>query len=247
MARRKFNVLKYSIYCYTCPITSEIFYVGQDSKRGVRGAATDQHNHGIVQHKLNKLFALGLQPIITRLCQFDSVIDGDPVKELNRAETYWIAEGRRLGWPLTNMTDGGDVTSGWACLEETRLKISLANRGKKRTPEQCERNAEAHRGLQHSNETKTKMSRTRKGRALSDDHVEALKATWHEHHDESTFEKIAASKRGKPRNAATRAKLSASLKGKPWSEARKRAHQTRSESRLDQIVQVDQSESLTTS
>lgn len=226
----KFKLPKYSIYCYACPLTGEIFYVGQDSKHGKRGDATDQHVHGIVQHKLNKLFERSMQPIITRLCWFETSRGSDPVKALNDAEIYWIAEGRRLGWPLVNMTDGGDVTSGWACLEETRMKISMANSGKKRTFEQCARIAEAHRGHEHSDETRAKMSETRKGKALSDEHVEALKATWHEHHDEETFEKIAASKRGKPRDAATRAKLSASLKGKPWSEARRRAHQARGES-----------------
>ncbi len=227
MGRHKFNVLKYSIYCYTCPITSEIFYVGQDSKHGERGAATDQHNHGIVQHKLNKLLAVGMQPIITRLCQFDSVVDDDSAKELNRAEVYWIAEGHRLGWPLTNMTDGGDVTSGWACLEETRLKISLANTGKKRTTEQCERLGDSHRGLKASEETKARMSRARKGKSLSEAHVEALRTTWHEHHTEETFEKIAASKRDIPRDADTKKKISVSLKGKPWSAARRAAEEAK--------------------
>ena|SRR3990167_4352717 len=112
-----FNVLRYSIYCYACPNTGEIFYVGQDSKRGKRGQATDQHNHGAVQHKLNKLFTLNLQPIITRLCQFDT---GD----LNSAEVYWIEEGKRRGWPLLNIVEGGKVTSGWPCAEETKMKKS---------------------------------------------------------------------------------------------------------------------------
>lgn len=221
MPRSNFNICKYSIYCYMCPITSEIFYVGQDSKNGRRGAATNQHVHGIVQHKLNKLLNQNLQPVITRLCQFD--IANNPSEALNDAEIYWIAEGRRRGWPLVNMTEGGYVTSGWACLEETRLKISVANSGKKRTTEQRTRMVEAHRGLTASDETKAKMSQTRKGRALSEQHIESLKSTWHENHTEESFEKIAASKRGKPRDAKTRSRLSASLKGKPWSEARKNA------------------------
>ncbi len=221
MTSAKFIVAKYSIYCYACPITGEIFYVGQDSKRGKRGSATDQHVHGTVQHKLNKLFSLGKQPIITRLCQFD--ISTNAFDELNNAEIYWIAEGRRLGWPLLNLTQGGFVTSGWKCADHVRAKISAANKGKKRIPEQCKRNGEAHRGKKASEETRKKMSKTRKGRKFSEEHIDALKETWHEYHTEESFEKISASKRGKPRDAETRAKLSKALKGKPWSEARRAA------------------------
>jgi hypothetical protein len=222
MARKfTYTAKRYSIYCYTCPITNEIFYVGQDHKYGTRGDSIDQHNHGSVQHKLNKLFRFGLKPKITRLFQFDT--SNDPTKDLNEAEIFWIAEGWRLGWPLLNCTIGGKVTSGWACYAETRAKISAANKGKKRTPEQRKRNADARRGLRHSEETRQKMSQTRKGRSFSEAHRDALKASWHEHHDAETAEKIAASKRGKPRDAETKKKLSESLKGKPWSEARRNA------------------------
>jgi hypothetical protein len=178
------------------------------------------------------LLARGLKP--EAIIIEDLGIDGTM---LNEREKFWIEHHRQNDAPLTNLTVGGDgyVLSpehrakllasnvGRTCSLETRAKISASNRGKKRTPEQCERNAEAHYGLKASEETKAKMSRVRKGRALSDEHVEALRSTWYEHHDEETFEKIAASKRGKPRDAATRAKLSASLKGKPWSEARRGA------------------------
>jgi hypothetical protein len=154
------------------------------------------------------------------LCQFDS-------DDVNRAEIYWIAEGRRLGWPLLNLTDGGRVTHGWRCSDETRAKISVANTGRKRTPEQCKRVGDAHRGLKQSDETKAKRSQSLSGRPLSDSHVEALKATWYEKHTPETFEKMGAPKRGKPRDAATRAKLSVSLKGKPWSAARRASHRPR--------------------
>jgi hypothetical protein len=220
--------MRYSIYCYTCPITNEIFYVGQDSHYGKRGLAITQHFHGAVQHKLRRLLEKHLQPIITRLCQFENSVD--PSEELNRAEIYWMAEGRRLGWPLMNVVEGGRVTSGWSCTEETRMKISLANRGKKRSLEQRVRIAEAHRGLKASIETRTKMSKTRKNRPKSQEHIEAILASRSQWTDEFAAEvgkKIAASKRGKPRDDATRTKISAKLKGKPWSEARRAAQQAK--------------------
>ena len=214
--------MHYSVYCYVCPIASEIFYVGQDTKYGVRGLATDQHCHGHVQHKLSKLLSEGLQPIITRLCQFDHN-DHD---ELNRAEIYWIAEGRQRGWPLLNDTPGGKVTSGWSCYPETKLKISLANTGKKRTPEQCKRSGDAHRGLKMSEETRAKMSRAQTGRIITEEHVIAIlesKASWTPEFAAQVGEKIATSKRGKPRDEETKRKISTRLKGKPWSEARRAA------------------------
>lgn len=222
MRRKKFTEARYSIYCYTCPLTGEIFYVGQDTKHGRRGAATHEHNHGLVQDKLNSLFALGLEPVITRLCQFDTTDRAD----LNRAEIYWIALGRALGWPLLNLTDGGDVTFGWKCYEATKLKISIANTGKKRTPEQCKRNGDAHRGIRPSAETLAKRSASLKGKPKTPEHIAAVRAArdkWSPEFAAQVFEKVAASKRGKPRDAETRAKLSKALKGKPWSEARRRA------------------------
>ncbi len=31
-----------------------------------------------------------------------------PARDWPLRERHWIAEGRRLGWPLTNVSDGGD-------------------------------------------------------------------------------------------------------------------------------------------
>lgn len=47
--------------------------------------------------------------------------------------------------------------------KETREKISKANRGKKRTEEQRERISLGHRGIKRSEETKRRMSLARKG------------------------------------------------------------------------------------
>lgn len=50
--------------------------------------------------------------------------------ELNSAEMYWIANGRKWGWPLTNATDGGDGCVMPRTAEHNR-KISEAQKGEK--------------------------------------------------------------------------------------------------------------------
>lgn len=42
------------------------------------------------------------------------------------AERWWIAFGRALGWPLTNLTDGGDGISGYQHRSESRAKARAA-------------------------------------------------------------------------------------------------------------------------
>jgi len=50
---------------------------------------------------------------------------------LDIAEQWWIAYGRASGWPLTNLTDGGEGTTGWSMRPETKEKIAATKRGRK--------------------------------------------------------------------------------------------------------------------
>lgn len=49
--------------------------------------------------------------------------------------------------PLTNLTNGGEGQSGFIFSKERNLKISKSNSGRKRTPEQNERNRISHMGI----------------------------------------------------------------------------------------------------
>ena len=97
------------------------------------------------------------------------------------AERRWIKQYREDGWNLWNMTPGGDGVVGVPLSEEhkrkialyqkekhvsleTREKISRANRGKKRTPEQIEHNRLVHMGYRWTEEAKKKLSKTLSGR-----------------------------------------------------------------------------------
>ena len=64
---------------------------------------------------------------------------------------------------LRNLTDGGDGASGWIPSEETRRKLSEANKGKIRSEEHKRKYREAKKGKIHSEEHKRKISEAKKG------------------------------------------------------------------------------------
>lgn len=83
---------------------------------------------------LRKLAAEGFQPEIHVL---EEVVNPD---DLEPAEIRWIAEARTDGWPLTNLTDGGEGMRGFTHGPEAREKIRQAKLGKPR-PDLAARNA----------------------------------------------------------------------------------------------------------
>ena len=92
---------------------------------------------------------------------------------------------------------------------ETRRKMSLAKKGKKRSPFSEEHKLKmslAHKGKPFSEEHKLKMSLARKGKPLSEEHKR----------------KMSLAHKGKPVSEETRRKMSLARKGKPFSEEHKR-------------------------
>ena len=117
----------YSIYVYQDPRTYEYFYVGSDARFGKRGNKwRPPHSGPYVNNKLFKFQRLGLKPIVHRLFEFDECENA--FEQLKAAEIYWIAEGKRRGWPLTNGTDGGDGMLGRKHTDEEIRKITEARR-----------------------------------------------------------------------------------------------------------------------
>lgn len=82
---------------------------------------------------------------------------------LKAAERWWIVFGRACGWPLTNLTDGGDGLSGHVFSLEHRAKIGAARRGLIRSSEVREKIAAALRGKKRSAESIVKQLESRKG------------------------------------------------------------------------------------
>lgn len=121
------------------------------------------------------------------------IIEEVSIERWQERERYWIAFYRAQGLDLANGTDGGDGVH-----------------GRKRTPEERARISEALKGNQYS-----------KGRKHPPEEIARRAAAMKGHSVRpDTGEKIAATKRGKPRSEATKAKLSAALTGKTLPEER---------------------------
>ncbi|MFA5750650.1 MAG: NUMOD3 domain-containing DNA-binding protein [Candidatus Shapirobacteria bacterium] len=150
----------YSIYVYQDPRTYEFFYVGSDARFGKRGNNWHfPHAGPFVNNKLYKLERLGLKPIIHRLIEFDEC--DNAYEKLKDAEIYWIAEGKRRGWPLTNNTDGGDGLLGRKHTKEEIRKITFARHNRR----------SGMLGKHHTEETKEnmKMSQLRRVGRIAED------------------------------------------------------------------------------
>jgi hypothetical protein len=115
-------------------------------------------------------------------------------------ERRWIGTLRLLYPGCANVSDGGEGTPGAVHSATARLKMSIARKGKKHSPEHCAKIAAAHRGKIVSAATRAKMSAYRTGRPTS---------TGYRHSPES-LAKMSAAKKGKPLAPDHLAKLVAS-------------------------------------
>jgi group I intron endonuclease len=102
-----------------------------------------------------------------------------------------------------NMTEGGDGTVGYIFTDEDRIKIGLAQKGRK-----------------HSEESKRARSKKLKGLPLSDETKQKLKDAWvrrklEKPMTDETKHKLSLASRGKTHSVETKAKLSAIRKANP--------------------------------
>jgi len=102
--------------------------------------------------------------------EIKEVATANSIDDANVLEKEWIES---LGCRVPN---GYNLKAGGrrsAVHEETKLKISLANKGKKKPPRSAEHSRKIslwHMGRKASEETKKRMSVTRTGKALSEEH-----------------------------------------------------------------------------
>lgn len=176
------------IYQHVDPRTNLIRYIGK-GKGGRAWKLTNRSGH----HKswLQNLASVGLKPTV------ELIETNKTEQQAFELEKLWIAACRSSFQPLTNLTDGGEGTSGWSPSEEIRKKISKANSGEKHPnfgkhlSEATRRNiSENHNrpmlGKTHNKQTRKKISQNHRriwlGKGFSDEHRR----------------KLSESKRGKP-------------------------------------------------
>ena len=141
-------------------------------------------------------------------------------EEINKREIYWIAEYKKIGKAEYNIAKGGygGGLLGRTCSEETKRKISEANKGKKHniiiSEELRLKFSESRRGEKngfygkhHSEETKKKISESQKG-----------KNNYGKHFSEEHRIKISNALKGKKVSQETKDKLSKALLGRKRSE-----------------------------
>ena len=118
--------------------------------------------------------------------------DGIPLELLPEREKYWIAKLDTFhnGY---NLTSGGG--SGKEVSEETREKISEANKGRNFSVEHCQKISEALKGRKHTTEHRRNFAEARKNSS------------------ETARRNMSKAQRGKKHSAETRRKMSEAQKG----------------------------------
>lgn len=208
--------LTVTIYGLIDPRTGEIRYVGKaiDPEKRLRGHMRERG----VTHKakwIQALKRLGLRPILRILEEIHDSNDLD----WQQREVFWIASLRQNGCPLTNLDGGGRL--GKCISNDTRDKISAANKGKRRSAEARAQMTLSRTGRKASIATRAKMSAVRVGLRLSAEARAKLSLSKMGHEvSAETRAKISSSRKGRFRvtgrihTAETRAKMSAAKKGK---------------------------------
>jgi hypothetical protein len=165
--RRK-RIEKCLIYGLIDPISLMVRYVGLSSSGMERPKAhTQPCLRTAATHCGAWIRSLALQGLVPSI----TVLEECPKEALSAQEGWWIAFGRALGWPLTNLTNGGERTTHTA---ELRAKMSTARKGKpgKSPTEETRAKISAWRkgkpGKSPSVETRAKASAANKGKLSGD-------------------------------------------------------------------------------
>jgi hypothetical protein len=148
------------IYGLVDPETGDIRYIGKSIRP--RERVQNHMNEVSNCHRSHWLQSLKKRDLWPELVILETIVGAWPWQH---SERYWIAYGRKKGWPLTNNTDGGDGVSGLPI--ETRERMRKVWLGRKHTPEACIKIGNAKRGLKASDSTRAKMSASHKGRKIT--------------------------------------------------------------------------------
>lgn len=119
---------------------SRIFYIGKGTTKYSRH--TSHKNRNLHWH--NVVNKHGLQ--VKVLAHWSD--ENDAFEH----EKFLIKIFRELGHPLTNISSGGEGSSGRVVSESVREKLRQANIGKKQSPESIERTRQSNIGRKHSPE-----------------------------------------------------------------------------------------------
>lgn len=156
------------IYGLVDPETRGVRYVGKSIRPFERLTSHMNEPPGCHRtHWLRELRSRGLKPTMIVLQVF---ADGEAWQE---SERFWIAEGKRRGWNLTNNTIGGDGVPGLS--PEARARISAASSSRRYGPEVRAKIGAASRGRRASPERKARMRALMTGRTFTPDWIAKIR------------------------------------------------------------------------
>lgn len=152
---------KYLIYALVDPNTNEIRYIGRSSNKLKRPKSHWQDPKVRNRRDYCHNWIRSIAPIRPEILVLESwhVATND---EINESEVFWIAYYKSIGSKLTNLTVGGEGSSGVKRSAETRAKLSRARTGKKYGPQSAEHKAKriaAIKGLKPSKNTTDGLKR----------------------------------------------------------------------------------------
>lgn len=156
------------IYGLIDPESGLIRYVGKSIRPAQRlqNHMNEKPSNCHRSHWLQSLKAKGLTP---ELVLIESIEGEWPWQE---SERYWIAYGRKMGWPLTNNTEGGDGVPGLS--GESKARMLATWKGRKHSEASKLKIGAATASRRHSADTKARMSKVHTGRKIT--WVGAIKA-----------------------------------------------------------------------
>lgn len=145
------------IYKTTNLITNRI-YVGQDRNNNPNYLGSGK----ILKQSINKYGKENFKKVILEYCI--------SLDDLNEKEISWIeklnARNRDIGYNISSGGNFGDTITNNPNKEEICKKLSLANKGKKRTEQQKLNYSKALKNHKVSDETRKKQSKTRRERNI---------------------------------------------------------------------------------
>lgn len=140
------------VYLHRRKTDNKVFYVGKG--KGTR--AWHFHNRNKYWHNVKDKHGIEVEIVFDNLTEEESLtIEKDTILEF----TYF-------GYPLTNLTSGGESP---VFSKESLIKMSIGSTGRKHSKESVEKRAATHRGKKRSEETCRNISNSLKGKKLSEE------------------------------------------------------------------------------
>jgi group I intron endonuclease len=155
--------MKTYIYILIDPETNQVRYIGKTKSLKRRYNQHISECSKLKSHKNNWLLSLKNKNLKPEMVVIDETDKDDWIS----LEQWYIQLYRSWGYKLTNLTAGGEGVYGHSPSQETREKMSRANKGRVVSEETKRKLSVTIKGRKMSDETKRKVSEAAKKRGIS--------------------------------------------------------------------------------